>query len=109
MKPHILIAIFCLIPLFCHGQVFVGNVNINDNDTINVIEVLVDRRGSRKSIEVFVDFGQKDNSNSNSVGVKSDDLLITNPQNKKKVTFRSTAAVLNFLEKTTGSITIVSP
>ena len=98
MKSSVLFVVCSLVSLFSYGQVFVGEVNINAVDSINVIEVFIDRRLSRKSVDVYVDFGQKDNSNALGIGNQSDYLMITIPQSKKKMVFKSTAAVINFLE-----------
>ena len=98
MKSSVFFAIFSLLSSFSYAQVFVAGVDINAADSINVIEVFIDRRMSRKSVDVYVDFGQKDNSNALTITSNSDNLMITVPGTKKKMAFKSTAAVINFLE-----------
>lgn len=81
-----------------YGQVFVGNVDINQADSVSVIEVFVDRSGW-KDVSVFVDYGQKDNSVYNDLAAKRSDLRIVDPFTKYRIAFKSTAAVLNFLDQ----------
>lgn len=98
MKSLIFFIAFSLLSSFSYAQVVVGDVDINAADSVNVIEVFIDRRMSRKSVDVYVDFGQKDNSNALTIVGNSDNLMITLPGTKKKMVFKSTAAVINFLE-----------
>ena len=81
------------------GQIWVGDVNINQEDSIKIVEVYVNRRALKNIVHVYVDFGQRDNMNAMSLGNRSDDLLILDPETKRKKVFISTSAVLNFFEK----------
>jgi hypothetical protein len=100
MKHIFLFSAFFLISKFSFCQVVVGKVDINLDDNIQIIEVLIDRGMSRKSIHVYVDYGQKDNSLANNILLRNDDdMAVTNTETNQKYVFKSTAAALNFFEK----------
>ena len=99
MKLFKLIACLIFLSTFSFGQVFVGGLDINSADSIKIVEVYVNRRALRNIVHVSVDFGQRDNLNAMSIGNRSDDMLILEPETKKRMVFTSTAAVLNFFER----------
>jgi hypothetical protein len=98
MKPFLFSTVLSLFPLFSFGQLFVGNVDINSADSVQVIEVYIDRGTFGKSVRAYVDFGQRDNSMAQNVIGRNDNMLITEPVTGEKKVFKSTAAVLNYLE-----------
>ena len=98
MKKYLLIISFILISLSSFGQIFVGDVDINQADSVSVIEVYVDRTPF-KSVDVYVDFGQKDNSRAGGLGSRDADLRINDPVTKNRMNFKSTVAVLNYFDK----------
>lgn len=98
MKVYCLAVMF-FVPMFCAGQIVVGEVNINAVDSIKIVEVYINReRAFRNFVNVFVDYGQKDNFYSVGI-VKQTDNSIVEPGTKTKVIFKSTAAVLNFFQR----------
>jgi hypothetical protein len=99
MKRFFLSVIFFLTGFVSYGQIFVGAADINRLDSVRVIEVVLDRRTSRKSIDVFVDYGQWDNSNSLGIGGRGDNVIVKDPRTKEKVLFKSAAAAINFFER----------
>ncbi|GGB97463.1 hypothetical protein [Dyadobacter sediminis] len=99
MKPYLLLALFSILPACCSAQIFVGDVDINRADSIKIVEVYINRRVLRNMVNVYVDYGQKDNFNAQSLGYRTDNLIIMQPETKKKMVFKSTAAVLNFFER----------
>jgi len=98
IKVCLLSVVFSLTSLISYGQVFVGDVNINQDENIKIIEVLVAARLSAKSINIFVDFGQKSNYRSGSLNNKSKDQRITDPKTQEEKLFVSSSALLNFME-----------
>ena len=98
IKVWLLSVIFSLTSLLSYSQLFVGNVNINQDENIKIIEVLVAARLSVKSINIFVDFGQKSNYRSGSLNNKSKDQRITDPKTQEEKLFVSSSALLNYME-----------
>ena len=98
IKACLLSVVFSLTSLFSYSQVFVGNININQDENIKIIEVLVAARLSAKSINIFVDFGQKSNYRSGSLNNKSKDQRITDPKTQEEKLFVSSSALLNYME-----------
>ena len=98
IKACLLSVVFLLTSLFSYSQVFVGNININQDENIKIIEVLVAARLSAKSINIFVDFGQKSNYRSGSLNNKSKDQRITDPKTQEEKLFVSSSALLNYME-----------
>ena len=88
---------FSFLSLASFGQVFVGEVNINEEKSVKIIEVLIADK-IKKSINVFVDFGQKSNFTAGSLNNKSKDQRITDPVTKIEKVFNTTSEVLNFME-----------
>jgi len=80
------------------SQVVVGNVDINKADDIRIVEVLVAEKFSNKSVNVFVDFGQKSNFKSGNLDNNSENQRIVDPETKKEIQFKSASALLNFME-----------
>jgi hypothetical protein len=99
MKQFIFLSLLLLVSTLGFGQILVGDVDINREDSIRIIEVYVDRKAFKNIVHVYVDYGQRDNLNALSLGNKSDDLLIVDSESKKKKVFISSGAVLNFFEK----------
>ena len=99
MKSLILLASLISLSTFSFGQIFVGDVDINRVDSIKIVEVYVNRRALRNIVHGYVDLGQRDNSNAQSLGNRSDDLLILESETNKKMIFISTGSVLNFFER----------
>lgn len=99
MKAALLTSFIFLAISPCFSQVFVKGVNINELDSVKIIEVMIDIRSTRKGVDVFVDYGQKDNSEAFDLASKSDGLRIFNPGQNSKMFFKSTGAVLNYLER----------
>jgi hypothetical protein len=98
METNLLTAFLLLLPFLSKAQVVVGGVDISNADSIQVIEVFVDRR-SWKNVDAYVDFGQRDNSKVLGLGARADEMKIMDPKTKRKIVFKSTASVINFLEK----------
>lgn len=98
MKWTILPIVFLLSLGHSFAQVWVGDVDINKDDKVSVIEVLVTERLTRKSVNVFVDYGQKTNLKVRNLETDEKSQLIIDPVTKKEMTFASTAALLNFME-----------
>jgi len=98
IKVWLLSVVFSLTSLLSYSQLFVGNVNINQDENIKIIEVLVAARLSVKSINIFVDFGQKSNYRSGSLNNKSKDQRITDPKTQEEKLFVSSSALLNYME-----------
>lgn len=80
------------------AQVWIGDVDINQEKSVKIIEVMVTERLSGKSVNVFVDYGQKTNFKVRNVETNEKVLQIIDPETKKEQLFASTAAVLNFFE-----------
>jgi len=99
MKKYLFLPVFALISTFSQAQILVAGIDVNKQDTIKVVEVLIERGAIRRSVDVFLDFGQKDNSGYRTIGIKDDDLRIIDPVTNRKMVFKSTAAVINFMEK----------
>lgn len=98
IKASILSLVFLLISLLSFGQVFVGSVNINQDEKVKIIEVLIAPKLSVKSINIFVDFGQKSNYRAGGLNNNSKDQRITDPETKEEKSFISSSALLNFME-----------
>ncbi len=80
------------------AQVVVGTVDINKEGQIGTVEVLVTERFSSKSVNVYVDYGQRTNFRAENIESKTSDYKIVDPETKKEKVFTSTAALLNFME-----------
>lgn len=80
------------------AQVFIGDVDINKEEKVGVVEVLITERFSSKSVNVYVDYGQRTNFRAENIESKVSDYIIVDPETKKEKQFASTAAVLNFME-----------
>ncbi|MEO6286860.1 MAG: hypothetical protein ABIN80_05320 [Dyadobacter sp.] len=98
MKYLITLTILVSIALPSMGQLLVGNVDISKSDSVKIIEVLITERMSNKYVDVFVDFGQKSNFRSGYLENNSDDQRFNDATTKKPIRFKSTTAVLNYLE-----------
>jgi hypothetical protein len=98
MKRFLLIGCLALMSSFTFGQIVVGDVDINRADSVKIVEVYVNRRAFRNLVHVYVDYGQKDNFNAQSLGNLNDGLVIMDPLTNRKKVFKSTVAVLNFFE-----------
>lgn len=95
--------LFALCFVLCaHGgvfaQVLVGDVDINKEENVRIVEVLITERFSSKSVNVFVDYGQKTNFRANSFDGDDKGRKIFDPELKKEKAFASTAALLSFME-----------
>ena len=99
MKSHFLAFALLVMSASAFGQVIVGNMDINRVDSIKHVEVFIDRPAGRKVVSVALDFGQLDNSLFGTIGVRNDDFRIMDPKTNTKMVFKSTAAVLNFMNK----------
>lgn len=99
MKKYLLLTTSLLFAVFSYGQVIVAGLDVNKLDSVKVVEVLIERGAIRRSVDVYLDFGQKDNSGYRTIGIKDDDLRILDPLTGRKMVFKSTAAVINFMEK----------
>lgn len=91
-----LLTLFALSRTF--AQVVVGTVDINKEVQIGTVEVLVTERFSSKSVNVYVDYGQRTNFRAENIESKTSDYIIVDPETKKEKVFASTAALLNFME-----------
>jgi hypothetical protein len=80
------------------GQVVIGGVDINKEEKVGIVEVLITSRFSSKSVNVYVDYGQRTNFRAENIESKSSDYTIVDPETKKEKLFASTAALLNFME-----------
>lgn len=80
------------------AQVVIGGVDINKEEKVGIVEVLITQRFSSKSVNVYVDYGQKTNFRAENIESKSSDYTIMDPETKKEKVFASTAALLNFME-----------
>jgi hypothetical protein len=98
MKIVLLTLLLITAPLFGFAQLFVGDVDINQDEKIKIIEVLITSKMTSKSINVFVDYGQKGNFYADSWDNNASNQRIIDPVTKKEVRFASTAALLNFME-----------
>ncbi|WP_221392878.1 hypothetical protein [Dyadobacter sp. NIV53] len=98
MKFCLLFFVFLLAFSFSYSQVFVGNVDINRDEKIKVIEVMVVDWTLRKNVRVFVDYGQKSNLNAANLANNSENQKITDPVSGKEKVFVSAASLLNFME-----------
>ena len=98
MRHFFLLIIFVSLSIPSIGQVSVGNVDINQSDSIKIVEVLVAEKLSKKFVDVFVDFGQKTNFKSGYLDNKADDQRITDAAAKRQIQFKSAAALLNYME-----------
>lgn len=101
MKHISIILIFVVISIPSFGQLFVGKVDINESDTIKVIEVLITEKMSNKYVDVYVDFGQKSNFRAGSLDNDPSDQRITDPATGKPIRFKSTIDVIQFLKANT--------
>jgi hypothetical protein len=99
MRRFLLVGCLALMSSVTFGQIIVGGVDINRADSVKIIEVYINRSAFKNVVHVYVDFGQKDNFNAMSIIGNNDDLIIKDPETKRKRIFKSTAAVLNFFEK----------
>nr|WP_295929062.1 hypothetical protein [uncultured Dyadobacter sp.] len=81
------------------AQVLVGDVDINKEENVGIVEVLITERFSSKSVNVFVDYGQKTNFRADSFDGDDKDRKIFDPELKKEKVFASTAALLSFMER----------
>jgi hypothetical protein len=57
---------------------------------------LITERFSGKSVNVYLDYGQKTNFRAESIESKARDYTIVDPETKKEKAFASTAATLRF-------------
>lgn len=80
------------------SQVLVGDVDINKDENIRIVEVLVTEKFSSKSVNVYVDYGQKTNFRAGSLDGDDQARTIFDPEKKKERVFASTAALLGFME-----------
>lgn len=80
------------------SQVLVGDVDINQDESIQIVEVLVTEKFSSKSVNVYVDYGQKTNFRAGSLDGDDKARTIFDPEKKKERVFTSTAALLGFME-----------
>lgn len=80
------------------AQVWIGDVDINQEKSVQIIEVMITERLSAKSVHVFVDYGQKTNFKVRNIETNEKALQIVDPETKKEKLFPSTAALLNFME-----------
>lgn len=80
------------------AQVWVGDVDINKDEGIRIVEVLITERFSSKSVNVFVDYGQKTNFRADSFDNDDKARTIFDAEAKKEKVFASTAALLGFME-----------
>lgn len=80
------------------AQVWVGDLDINQEKSVQIIEVMIAERLSGKSVHVFVDYGQKTNFKVRNLETDEKALQIVDPETKKEKLFASTAALLNFME-----------
>ena len=99
MKQFISFVCLALVSTMGYGQILVGQVDINKTDSIRIVEVYINRQALKNIVHVYVDFGQRDNLAAGNLGIRSDDLLILEPDTKRRKVFTSTAAVLNFFER----------
>lgn len=80
------------------AQVLIGDVDINKEEKVAIVEVLITERFSSKSVNVFVDYGQKTNFRAENIeNKKVRDYMIVDPETNKEKIFASTAALLNFM------------
>ncbi|ACT95433.1 hypothetical protein [Dyadobacter fermentans] len=91
----IIVMLCALMP--AHAQVVVNGVDIN-KEKVEVVEVLVTERFSGKTVNVFVDYGQRTNFRAGGIDGKDSESRIVDPQTKKEIAFASAAALLNFME-----------
>jgi hypothetical protein len=98
MRPIFFFIAFSLVSLLSFGQIIVGTTDINRADSIQVVEVFIDRGTFGKSIRAYVDFGQRDNYQAQNTLSRNDNMMITDPATREKKIFKSTAAILNFFE-----------
>lgn len=80
------------------AQVVVGDVDINKEEKVTIVEVLITERFSSKSVNVYVDYGQRTNLRAEHLESKASDYRIIDPETKKERVFASTAALLNFMD-----------
>ncbi|REA56553.1 hypothetical protein DSL64_26430 [Dyadobacter luteus] len=97
MKRTFLLIALLTSSILSFGQVIVGEVDINQIDDLEVIEVLVDNRSLIRSVDVMVDYGHLQNE-VNAWGKRLES-RITDPDTKERMVFKSSAHVINFLEK----------
>lgn len=99
MKLKLTLVALLMVSGFSHAfaQVVVGDVDINKEEQITIVEVLITERFSSKSVNVFVDYGQKTNFRAENIESKARDYMIVDPETKKEKAFASTAALLNFM------------
>ena len=99
MKNFIHICIFLFASANAFSQIIVGKVDINSMDSVRLVEVFVERSTAIKSVDVYLDYGQNDNSNYAIIGVRNTNQRIMDPATNSKMIFRSTVSVLSFMEK----------
>jgi hypothetical protein len=97
MKTTFLLIALLSSSLFSFGQVIVGEVDINQIEDLEVIEVLVDNRSLIKSVDVMVDYGQVQNA-VNAWGKRLESRFV-DPDTQDRMVFKSSAHLINFLEK----------
>ncbi len=97
MKAYFLfLSLFTICPAI--GQVL-GSVDISHLDSIQTVEVFIERPAG-KWLDVFLDYGQADNSNyATIIGGSRAALTIVDGTTGKKILFKSTASVLNFMNR----------
>ena len=99
LKSCILSAALLFLSTQSSAQIFVGDVDINKQDSISVVEVYVGRRGPGNWVLVHVDYGQQGNATVKGLGSRNDQSTIIDPESRTRIIFKSTAAVLNFFER----------
>ena len=80
------------------AQVIIGDVDINKEEKVAIVEILITERFSSKSVNVFVDYGQKTNFRAENIESKARDYMIVDPETKKEKVFASSGALLNFMD-----------
>ena len=98
MKSSSLLLLFLLTASFSYCQVVVGNVDINQDENVKIIEVMIVEWTLKKHVNVFIDYGQKSNFRAERMNNNSKDQIINDPVSGKEKVFISTGAVLNFME-----------
>lgn len=100
MKLKLVLATTLMLCTLDHAfaQVVIGNVDINKEEKVAIVEVLITERFSAKSVNVFVDYGQRTNFRAENIESKTSDYIIVDPETKKEKVFASTAALLNFMD-----------
>jgi len=99
MKNYFLLSVLFIVSMSSQAQVIVGKVDVNLVDSIRIVEVYIDRPAARKVVSVALDYGQMDNSMFGTIGIRNDDFRIMDPKTNSKMVFKSTAAVINFMDR----------